>query len=240
MAGRIAYYGNIATQGLVLNLDAAIQGSYPKTGSTWFDISNNGNNGTLTNGPLYTGSDYGAIVFDGVDDYVQLVNSTSYKTQFPISVGVWFKAQTLANYGILIRTDNTDSSHWGISLLINTGYTLGAAYGNGTVNNAPGRRTYNSSTTINLNQWYNFTAVFPDNLTCNGYLNGQSISIPYASGGATTLAYGSGGGTIGYRQDIPGFSYFNGSISSTQIYNRALSPTEVQQNFNALRGRYGI
>ena len=60
MAGRIAYYGNIATQGLVLNLDAGIQGSYPKTGSTWFDISNNGNNGTLTNGPLYTGSDYGA------------------------------------------------------------------------------------------------------------------------------------------------------------------------------------
>ena len=70
MAGRIAYYGNIATQGLVLNLDAAIQGSYPKTGSTWFDISNNGNNGTLTNGPLYTGSDYGAIRYDGTDDYV--------------------------------------------------------------------------------------------------------------------------------------------------------------------------
>jgi hypothetical protein len=69
MAGRIAYYGNIATQGLVLDLDAAIQGSYPKTGSIWFDISNNGNNGTLTNGPLYTGSDYGAMVFDGVDDY---------------------------------------------------------------------------------------------------------------------------------------------------------------------------
>ena len=45
MSGRIAYYGNIVKDGLVLDLDAAIMGSYPKTGSTWFDISNNGNNG---------------------------------------------------------------------------------------------------------------------------------------------------------------------------------------------------
>ena len=78
MAGRIAYLGNISPQGLVLDLDAAIMGSYPKTGSTWFDISNNGNNGTLTNGPVYTGSNYGAIVFDGVDDYVTGSNSSNF------------------------------------------------------------------------------------------------------------------------------------------------------------------
>src|SRR6056300_382098 len=70
MAGRIAYYGNIVTDGLVLNLDAARKDSYNRTGTTWNDISGNGNNGTLTNGPTFDSEDYGSIVFDGVDDYV--------------------------------------------------------------------------------------------------------------------------------------------------------------------------
>jgi hypothetical protein len=65
MAGRIAYLGNIVTQGLVLDLDAAIKGSYPGTGSIWTDVSNNNNNGTLPSSSFYTGSNYGAIVFDG-------------------------------------------------------------------------------------------------------------------------------------------------------------------------------
>ena len=63
--------GNIVTNGLVLNLDAANPRSYPPAynGTTWFDLSGNSNNGTLTNGPTYNTGSGGSIVFDGVDDY---------------------------------------------------------------------------------------------------------------------------------------------------------------------------
>ena len=71
MATRYNYTGQLITDGLVLNLDAAKRDSYPGSGTTWYDISGNGNNGTLTNGPTYTGvSKDAAIVFHGVDDYV--------------------------------------------------------------------------------------------------------------------------------------------------------------------------
>jgi hypothetical protein len=61
---------NIVTDGLVLYLDAANQKSYPGTGTTWNDLSGNGNNGTLVNGPTFNSDNNGSIVFDGVDDYV--------------------------------------------------------------------------------------------------------------------------------------------------------------------------
>jgi hypothetical protein len=67
------YTGGLITEGLVLNLDAAKRDSYPGSGTLWKDLSGNGNNGTLTNGPTYTGvSKDASIIFDGVDDYVQI------------------------------------------------------------------------------------------------------------------------------------------------------------------------
>jgi uncharacterized protein (DUF2147 family) len=100
------------------------------------------------------------MVFDGVDDYVQLVNSSSYKVQFPITLSVWFNSQTLSNYGVLIRNDNTSDSHWGFVLNIGSDYTLGASYGNGTANAAPARRSYSSSVVINRNQWRGVTNAY--------------------------------------------------------------------------------
>ena len=77
MAGRIAYYGNIVKDGLVLDLDAAKKDSYPGTGTAWNDISGNRNNGTLTNGPTFNSSNGGSIVFDGTNDYINTVTATS-------------------------------------------------------------------------------------------------------------------------------------------------------------------
>ena len=66
----INYNPRIVTDGLVLLLDAGNTKSYPGTGTTWTDISRNGNNGTLTNGPTFDSANGGSLVFDGVDDYV--------------------------------------------------------------------------------------------------------------------------------------------------------------------------
>jgi hypothetical protein len=62
----------IVQSGLVLNLDAGVSSSYPGSGTTWTDLSGNGNTGTLTNGPTYNSANGGSLVFDGVDDYVNV------------------------------------------------------------------------------------------------------------------------------------------------------------------------
>ena len=73
----------VVEDGLVLALDAGNTKSYPGSGTTWTDLSGNGNNGTLTNGPTYSSSNGGSIVFDGVNDFVDISNS------FQVSTVVW-------------------------------------------------------------------------------------------------------------------------------------------------------
>jgi hypothetical protein len=66
---------SVVTTGLQLYLDAGNASSYPGTGTAWTDLSVNGRNGTLTNGPTYSGTNGGSIVFDGTNDYVQCTGS---------------------------------------------------------------------------------------------------------------------------------------------------------------------
>src|SRR6056300_1799187 len=107
MAGRIAYYGNIVTDGLVLNLDAARKDSYNRTGTTWNDISGNGNNGTLINGPTFDSEDYGSIVFDGVDDYAAVSCNLSTFSSLTVSIYTYIKSE--ANIQSRLFSNRTSS-----------------------------------------------------------------------------------------------------------------------------------
>jgi len=69
-----SYSPKIATDGLVLCLDAANNRSYPGSGTAWTDLSRGGNNGALTNGPTFNSANGGSIVFDGTNDYVQVTS----------------------------------------------------------------------------------------------------------------------------------------------------------------------
>ena len=90
-------YPPITTNGLVLNLDAGFIPSYPKNGTTWYDTSSVGNNGTLVNGPTYSSDDGGTIVFDGSNDRVDCGTfSVSYLT-----VSTWvYRTSSTTNQGI--------------------------------------------------------------------------------------------------------------------------------------------
>jgi hypothetical protein len=84
----IAYNPRTITDGLVLCLDAANPKSYPGSGTIWTDLSGNGNNGTLVNGVGYNSGNLGSLVFDGVDDVINLSSSSSIQnltTNFTIS-----------------------------------------------------------------------------------------------------------------------------------------------------------
>lgn len=222
MAGRIAYYGNIVTSGLVLNLDAAKRDSYPGSGTTWRDISGNGNNGTLTNGPTFNSNNYGSIVFDGIDDYA-LTNYDGILGTNPRSFAVWFKPNSSANKNLMGYGQQVSKKMWDILLyngnigihLYNSGAEAGTPY------------------TVGVWQYITFTYTHP---TIYSYMNGvyknsyTDSSIDTGAIKKLNIARGA--------YDV--YAYYNGIVANIQIYNRALSPSEILQNYNATKTRYGL
>jgi len=223
--------GNIVTNGLVLNLDAANPRSYPQpyNGTTWIDLSGNENNGTLINGVAYTGSNGGSLVFDGTDDYAQTVSiltGSSYTSEFffnansvPLTVEKWLGSQYTGGANRIIFDIYTDNR-------------LRNFMGGGT---NPISTSVFSTTVVQPNTWYH--AVFSKDtlgtgsLYVNGILEGRgamSLGVPenvaFQIGGDTTLSN----------------RWFNGRIPITRLYNKILTPSEVLQNFNATRARFGI
>ena len=224
---------DIVTNGLVLNLDAGNPYSYysPTSGTTWTDVSGNGNNGTLVNGPSYSN---GAITFDGVDDYASLTagGMTSFGTgDFTISAWVYFNTVSgLTNYRTILSTYTTGTSA--------SDYIFGL-YTTGTPNfqmYVAGINT-NGSTVLTTGRWYNLVGSRISGIV-SLYVNNVLDNTP-------TSAPGSINDSIAPRIGmVPGASqtgYFGGLISNVLVYkNKGLTQAEIAQNFNALRGRYSI
>jgi hypothetical protein len=241
MATRYNYTGGIVTDGLVLNLDAAKVDSYPGTGTTWRDLSGNNNNGTLTNGPTFSGiGKQASIVFDGVDDYALLpTNFFNPNAGTPFTVSFWFKTSTSG--GVLFGQQDTNTPDvaggWVPGIYINTtGKLVTSCFWGGNTGNF-------SVTSGNVTDgtWKNIVVTFQSNSHIS-YLNGSS----YATLTKTQTQYSStyyyfiGSGKYSSWFAAGTSPYFAGSVSQMMFYNRALSADEVSQNFNALRGRYGI
>ena len=224
MAGRIAYYGGIVTNGLVLNLDAAKQDSYPRTGTTWRDISGNQNNGTLVNGPTFNSDNGGNIVFDGVNDYVQLLATPSSLITSNVTISSWFNTSNTTQQ--MIIGNSGGSSRFYIETFNRSG-TLVAHWGIGSQQNS-----LTSNAIITTNSWVNYSMTYDGNIAI-GYLNGlttDSTSIGNQTYTNNTLRVGLWVNTL----------YFKGNISQVTTYNRALTAQEVLQNYNATKSRYGL
>jgi hypothetical protein len=229
----------IVTSGLVLNLDAGDPASYPGSGTTWTDLSGNGNTGTLTNGPTYSSADGGSILFDGVNDFAQINNPTSFQNQ-NFTISIWVKPGTqdpgaiimidfdhASNHGWVVQTENPlGTANYYLVWGSGSGFQPAGGFGSGI-----GIQTTNSV-------WQNI--VYSKNGTSLlGYSNGSQAFTPPAAS-TSTVGYQSnknlriaGGVSAALRE-------FTGNISQVSIYDRALSATEITQNFNALRGRYGL
>jgi hypothetical protein len=231
MATRYNYTGGIVTNGLVLNLDAAKTDSYPGTGTTWRDLSGNNNNGTLTNGPTFSGiGKQASIVFDGVDDYVDLPHLINVSN--PITWNIWFK--TISTNGALL-SDWYSQPFSFLFRILDGQFTVGLRNSNRVdISDATvGRFTLTSNIIYNICVTYSQT-VGGLNIYSNGVLitqTGNNVSPPNIFNTSNNFS-------IGVKQDT--LTYLNGSVYVTNIYNRALTAQEVTQNFNALRGRYGI
>ena len=211
---------SIVLNGLVLALDAANTKSYPGSGTTWTDLSSSGNNGTLTNGPTYSSANGGAIVFDGTNDNLPTLLSTN--TLNNTTQSVWFKWNGTNQSSVITYLGNSNSN--GFGLYIGTSGTpsnlLSVLYG-GLIFNA-----LSSYVTLTTN-WTNF-ALTRDSTTTSLYQNG-SLFASATNSPLTAASY-----------SFLGNSNAGGNISNISFYNRALSAAEVSQNFNALRGRFGL
>ena len=220
-------YKNIITRGLVLHLDASALESYPSSGTSWYDISGNGNDGTLSNGPTFNSGNQGYIIFDGTNDYMDS-NATSSNFTFGtgnFTIDMWYYPLTsyAAANGYLIDLGSNGTR---LQMYYNNIYFYGA------------NSTYalgSSGSGFAINNWYHIVA------TRNGsdltiYINGSSVGTGTNGDNLTENKYrigAYGGATTGYN--------FNGRISSVKIYKGVgFTSTMVTQNYNIQKGRFGL
>jgi hypothetical protein len=235
---------NIVGNGLALYLDAGYSPSYPGVGTTWYDISGNGSNGTLTNGPTFNSLSGGSIVFDGTDDYVTCGNiSSSILSNNQFSVSFWFIMSGTAR-GDLFNIKNFNIPQDDIGFFIDTDNKLYAYFSvQGVITNNPigdGRASV-SRTTFSRNKLYHITCMKDSSQKIVMYVNGVFDNNTYStitntSNVATTPLWIGSNKISATVSSLP----FRGNIFTTQVYNRAVTPFEVYQNYNAQKSRFGI
>jgi len=225
---------HVVTDGLVLWLDAANPRSYPGSGTAWRDLSGLGNNGTLTNGPTFSSANYGSIAFDGVDDYVNCGNIGDYTTR-TYTLSAWFYPGfdfILGGRSIIAKNTNCSTAEFVLEY---------GRVANKIIFLTRDDLTLTSTNTYPKNNWHhavltrtnNGNGTYTSILYVNGLLD-NTVTVNYAGAG------GSGNLTLGVAFGCTAIGYFNGNISTAQIYNRALTPQEVKQNYYALKGRYNL
>ncbi len=225
------YYGpRTVTNGLVLTLDAADKNSYIGSGTTWKDLSGNAYNGTLTNGPTFNNTNRGTIVFDGTDDNVQLGTASTFLPTSAITINCWAKTNVVQTYKKIFVTVTV-----GTQTVTGVYFSLGPAPYNiylGIITNN-GAQTAISNTNPSTTSFSNFCGTY-DGSNIRLYLNGTLLVTQAQTG---TINNGGIGRISGYDN---GGEIWDGNISTFSIYNRALTATEILQNYNATKTRFGL
>ncbi len=235
----LGHGASIVRDGLVLHLDAANPKSYSGSGTVWNDLSGNGNHVTMDSVyvPVYNSSGY--FYFNGGANFE--TQSANIVLSSEVTLSGWYK-RTGSGGGSprILETHQTGALVSASNCLaVDTDGSLRAWVDvNGTTSSRIGDA--DDSTQYGLNIWKMFTMTY----------NGSQVKI-YVNGVNTASYSGSNSNiddaniiTIGAISDINTYThnahYFTGNISISKIYNRALSTTEIQQNFEATRDRYGI
>jgi len=217
------YSPKIVTDGLVMYLDAANTKSYVSGSTVWNDISRGGNNGTLINGPTFNSANSGSIVWDGTNDY--------YDTgKTPAQLGIYDANYTMEAwvYPTILTNDRTmfgggtNTLRQNLHLVFRNSQIYQGHYGSDF-----------GAGTVTVNNWYQIVYTYNvANGACQIFKNSVSQGTGTISSfiGTTNILIARWSGT----------NYFQGNGSIYRIYNRVLSPTEVLQNYNATKSRFGL
>jgi hypothetical protein len=222
------------TSGLVLSLDAGNPASYPGSGTTWTDLSGNNNDATMTN-PVWTNTNSGYFTFDGTASSYGVVADSASMSPTSITWETWVQISgvPVSNYSWVVR-NGWAGSPWFFGYNASNYWTL-------SIND--NSLTYNQTqTSVVTAGWYQVLGTY-DGSEIILYVNGTQAGTPVAFAAGNITGYGSptiinGGSTS--TSPPPDEQFWNGDIAVLRMYNRALSSTEVQQNFNAVKSRFGL
>jgi len=220
------YSPKIVSNGLIQYLDAGNIKSYIGSGNTCADLSKNGNSHTLQNTPAFSGANGGSIVFDGVDDFTQ--SNTDILLSGNYTLEIAFRRTSSRGDWVRIFGHSNDGSvrFWGLWIPASFDSVLWQSYRSG--------GEFSKSYAFSLNQDYVLT-FSNTSTTATMYVNG--ISLGTGTTGTIDYTGNTSKITIGYA----GFhTYHVGPLYYARIYNRALSGSEVFQNYNATKRRFGL
>ncbi len=254
----LAHSPRIVTDGLVLCLDAGNTKSYPGSGTTWTDLSGRGNTGTLTNGPTYNSSNGGSIVFDGSNDYVEVTTRNTnleFQPTQPYSVFCWVYNLPSTGGGTIISNMDIGGTIPGWDMYIQTNEIAAHLISSWSTNAIKVAISFDFS--ANANKWVNIGYTYNGTSPANSTNALNSINF-YVNGVLTTTGKNNSSGTDGFNTTSETITYNTSqrlrvasrwvsgaastpaafTMSNSLIYNRALTATEITQNYNALKSRY--
>tara|TARA_R110000772_G_scaffold8438_1_gene27896 strand:- start:2949 stop:3620 length:672 start_codon:yes stop_codon:yes gene_type:complete len=215
---------DIITDGLVFLVDAASARSYPGSGNTWYDLSGNGDNGTLTNGPTF--NSIGSIDFDGTDDYIDLtsIDNSVFTDEATLIIRLKLDSNIppTTESGIFGFTDGAYRSHYV--------WSNGLAYFD----------TFRSSRvdSITLSSLDRTTPHMLSITTKGGgdwklYQNGDNVHTVAAE---STVSMGNN--YLGVQNPSSFVYTLKGQVYNLTLYNKALTAAEILQNYNAQKNRF--
>ena len=204
------------------------RGTTVETGGGLYDLTNGNNNGTLTNGPIFNAANGGSIVFDGTNDYVATTRVAGTGTATSsVTWACWCAPATVS--GDIINM--TSGGGWNMCPIWASGQIFYAK-----VWAAP---TLSALSTFTLNQYYYLVLVFNYSASAayfyiNGVLQSSTTNVTYSASGVDNYL---GLGLAGAQATN---LYFNGKISTSHVYNKALSASEILQNYNSAKSRFAL
>lgn len=222
------YNSKITTSGLVLHLDAANPKSYPGSGSTWYDLSGNAYNASIVGTNAYTAEHNGKFDYRGVSqvtDYIVLPSAAAQSTNGSYTLIYWIQPQAVGNRFFQSMHDGTNSNYHIMEITTTI-------------------RSYNGGSSISFtpNSFLQIALVRDGSDTASMYKNNEN-SVTSTLVDISTVT--NGGWILNQEQDSVGGRFATdqnayAAFSIVSLYDRALSQSEIAQNFNAIRGRYGI
>ena len=227
MAGRISYYGGIVKNGLIFDLDVAKRDCYPGSGTVIREITGTNVIGTLINGPTFSLNNGGSITFDGTDDYVR-INPNNIQPSAELSIESWFNS-----FGSNSRVQGIFYANYGLGLRLNPTGQMHSRVNSGEVS------YQNTTTTTYFNNRWNHVVLTINSTQAKLYINSsflEQYSISYSGSNINSASIG------GFGSDVNDSANrgFYGNVSVCRAYNKVLTDQEVLQNYNALKGRYGL
>ena len=226
----------IIENGLVMCLDAASQLSYPGTGTAWYDVSNTGNNGTLINSPAYSSVNGGNINFNGTNNYVTVTNNTTLRPTTELTIEYAMIGNSPGAWNPILGYGNGDYTNGNYLTWIEVGGALNSlcSINNGGVTEY--RQYSNQGVSSTIWKMMSFTMKIGDAI--RSYYNGNDTNSPTSLPSGGSFYYG--GTTSAYQVGGYGGAWISANIAYVRLYNRALSPLEILQNYNAHKSRFGL